>query len=297
MVDTEETALQQVQPGQLATVSFEDDAGLGTENVGVADVQQPFLRVVQAMSAILKTEEPTYNPDARQGMLLNTATGALYNELLVIPIYYQKCYTEYEMEPKKDGSFQRGDFVSVHSPLSDYVKMAYQGEGRALHPQGKPNNQLFETHNHYLLTIDPETQRIERVLFSMQMTFLKHSRRFNTAIQSIRFKSKDGREFNPASFANVYRMRTTVEKNDSNSWYAPVITRERAIDPTDAYDAELYQFCKGLYLELKQRDAESLLHTVDVAEDAGNTPAQTPYSGGTRSQVSEEDIAAADEVM
>ncbi len=68
------------QPGTaLEVVDLGDDAGAGLEDMRIEEQLTPFLRMLQSNSPQLNPNKPEYIPDARQGMILNTATGEVYD--------------------------------------------------------------------------------------------------------------------------------------------------------------------------------------------------------------------------
>ena len=71
------------------------DAGVDFD---AEDYAIPFLKLVQKASPIIDT-----NPDARPGMLLNSVSGDLYSELILIPCGFKKEVVEWADRDSGDG--------------------------------------------------------------------------------------------------------------------------------------------------------------------------------------------------
>ena len=72
-----------------SVIDFASFAGAGLDNAESEDFAVPFIYIVQKSAKIIDTNEK-----ARPGMLYNSVTGDLYNELIVIPCHFQKEYCE-----------------------------------------------------------------------------------------------------------------------------------------------------------------------------------------------------------
>ena len=73
---------------------FEDDAGMGMENMGQEDLALPFLKILSGLDPLLDTHET-----APQGWTIyNTVSGAVYSGkegLKVIPCAYQRRFIQW----------------------------------------------------------------------------------------------------------------------------------------------------------------------------------------------------------
>ena len=77
-------------------------------------------------------------------------------------------------------------------------------------------------------------------LIAMKSTQLKISRKWNSMMQSIKLKGKNGM-FTPASFSHQYLLRTTQQSNDKGTWFGWEVTKVGQVE-----NADLYQQAKVL---------------------------------------------------
>ena len=94
---------------QFDPTMFEDDAGVGLENMGQDDLALPFLKILGGMSKELDTLE-----EARKGDIYNTVSGQVSkgkDGLKVIPVAYQRRFIQ--LAPLGEGT---GAPVAVYSP-------------------------------------------------------------------------------------------------------------------------------------------------------------------------------------
>ena len=85
---------------QFDPTMFEEDAGVGLENMGQDDLALPFLKILGGMSKELDDLE-----DARKGDIYNTVTGAVYkgkDGIKVIPVAYQRRFIQWA--PRGEGT-------------------------------------------------------------------------------------------------------------------------------------------------------------------------------------------------
>ena len=105
--------------------AFAADTGIGFEEVTVADVQIPFIRIIQALSPQLKKNDPAFIKGAGQGDIFNTVTQQFWDGeegLLVLPVYFQLKFLEFV--PRSQG----GGFVGELSADSEMVREASAGK-------------------------------------------------------------------------------------------------------------------------------------------------------------------------
>ncbi len=81
--------------GQVATLDFVKDSGMGLENIDKEDLALPFLKLLQSGSYETKKKHAKYVEGAEPGMFYNTVTKKLYDGekgIEVIPVYYKMTY-------------------------------------------------------------------------------------------------------------------------------------------------------------------------------------------------------------
>src|SRR6266446_1920456 len=91
------------------TEFFKADSGKGFETLQQQDFSAPFLVILQAMSPQCDPTNDLYLPQARMGMILNTQTTHLYQQIKVVPCRYE--FRNIEWKPRSTG----GGFVASYS--------------------------------------------------------------------------------------------------------------------------------------------------------------------------------------
>ena len=125
---------------------YSEDAGAGMEDISQNEMLMPFVRIIQPTSGVLKESSPSYNPDVRQGMMYNTATGEFYsrpNGFGFVPCFRQSSYTEWV--PVDDGGGFRG--IWDHNDPRILQLLKQQGSYKALKTEAK--TELIETFTIY----------------------------------------------------------------------------------------------------------------------------------------------------
>ena len=84
----------------------------------------------------------------------------------------------------------------------------------------------------------------------MKSTQLKISRKWNSMMQSVKLKGKNGM-FTPASFSHEYLLKTNQQSNDKGSWFGWEISK---IGPIE--NADLYQQAKSFAESIGKGDVQ-----------------------------------------
>jgi hypothetical protein len=180
--------------------------GMGFEHAEADDYAIPFIYIVQKASKVIDT-----NPDARPGMLLNTVSGDLYRELILIPCAFKKDWVEWI--PQEQG----GGLVDRHDYHSGIDKEAVRNEKNVLIlPNG---NQLVDTRYHYVLCINPETGEMFPAVIAMTSTQVKRSRKW-MSLMSGKKVTIGGVEQQAPTFAFQYVGTTEMDSKDEFKWYS-----------------------------------------------------------------------------
>ena len=219
---------------------FEGVEEKGFGEVSSDDLRTPRITIIQAMSPQRKKDNADYNPEAEEGDLFFTGSNAIISGetgLSFLPVWYNKTLVEWKLREKGGG------LVKVHSADSDlFNRCSRDSQGRLITPAGE--TQLTPTANHYgYAMIDEEPQKC---VINMTGSQLKHSRYFNTLIQSTKMQGAQGM-FTPPSYSHWYLLKTQIESNDRGSWYSFSISQERVLDEqeTDLFTEakEFSEFC------------------------------------------------------
>ncbi len=205
-----------MKPESGAVVAAEDlarYAGVGTEGADANDYAVPFLHILQKLSPQCDRQAPEFNPDAREGMILETTSSAVYDGdkgIIVIPCAFRKDLVEWKQ--RNSG----GGFVAAHGWNEAMIGQTTKNDkGQNVLPNG---NLLVETKYHYVLMLADDGPRA--AVISMTSTQLKKSRKWMSLMQLRKMKTADGKSFIPPTFAFIYHLKTIYESNDKGNWYS-----------------------------------------------------------------------------
>ena len=209
------------------TGMFEADANTGFGNMDTEDYALPFLRVLGQLSPECNKRDAKYVDGAEPGMIFNTVTKQLYDGeagVNVIPCYYKREYVEWS--DRGEGTSAP---VAIHSVDSGIIKDATRD---ASYKDRLPNGNYLENTASYFVTIDDGTS----ALISMKSTQLKVSRSWNSMMNSIKLKGKNGM-FTPAMYSHVYNLKTVQQSNDKGTWFGWSIEKVGPVQDKDLYEA------------------------------------------------------------
>lgn len=236
-MSTTKMTKKEQEESQLAIVgSFEQDAGLGSENIGAADQAMPFLRPLQKMSPQVDEDNPSFVAGAKAGMFYNTATERLYDGLKFLPVYYERCYIEWL--PREQG----GGFLGKLTPTEAKTRGITRGEdGKDYFDNG---NQAADTRELTVIIVN-EDGTYDPAVISMASSQVKASRKLMTQLNSVRVNGANGM-FAPPMFANQVQLNSTSESNDHGTWKGIAFTLDGFVT-----DQAAYTTAKGLYDAVK----------------------------------------------
>jgi hypothetical protein len=209
---------------------LEADAGQGSEMVSQDDLALPFLKVLSQLSPELESVE-----GAKAGMIFNTVSGKLYDGqkgVVVVPAFYERKFIEWA--PRGSGS---GAPINMYSATSNILEKTFKKPGDSK-DYLESGNYIESTAQHYVIVSDDEGTHPALVV--MKSTQLKKSRKWNSMIMSVKLLNKEGKPFNPASFAFAYRLFTSKESNDKGTWYGWEVERIGLADPIVYAEAKAF---------------------------------------------------------
>ena len=206
---------------------FEDDQAGGMQGMGSDDFAMPFLRVLGQLSPETNKRDAKYVEGAEPGMIFNTVTKQAYDGekgVNLIPCGYKREYVEWS--ERGEGSSAP---VATHSVASGIIKQAKKDTG---YKDRLPNgNYLENTASYFVLTEDMQT-----ALITMKSTQLKVSRSWNSMMNSIKLKGKNGM-FTPAAYSHVYNLSTVQQSNDKGTWFGWNVTKVGPVQTAEMYEA------------------------------------------------------------
>ena len=211
---------------------FEEDAAKGLGAIGQDDLALPFLKILGQLSPEVNKRDGKYVEGAEPGMIFNSVSGELYDGvkgLDVIPAFYKLEYIEW-----KDRGEGPGAPVAIYDSSSDIMSKT---KPDANYKDRLPNgNYIEKTASHFVIITgdSPAT-----ALISMKSTQLKISRKWNSMMSGIKMKGANGM-FTPASFSQIYKLKTTQMSNDKGTWFGWEVSKVGPIT-----DASIYQQAKS----------------------------------------------------
>ena len=228
---------------------FEQDANTAIGEMGAEDFALPFLRVLGQLSPETSKRDAKYVEGAEPGMIFNTVTKQTYDGekgLNIIPCGYKREYVEWS--DRGEGTSAP---VAIHPVSSGIIKEATRGaDWKDRLPNG---NYLENTASYFVLTEDLQT-----ALISMKSTQLKVSRSWNSMMNSIKLKGKNGL-FTPAAYSHVYNLKTVQQSNDKGTWFGWNVTLIGPIQDKNLYESAK-QFASSVSLgavEAKHGEGET----------------------------------------
>ena len=242
-----------------ATTRYEQDAGLGLENVSVEDVKLPFLKILEKTSEEVNSRNAKYVKGAEAGMILNTLTNQLYDGkkgINVVPAFYNRNFVEWA--DRGTGSGAPIDEYDVTDPVVKTTTRDKSNKDRL--PNG---NYLANTAYHYVLNITDDIP--STAVITMTFSRLVSSRRWNGLMMGLKSKTKDGRIITPPSFSHIYNLKTVQQTNTRGDWFVWDVTSVGT--STDDH----YEMAKKFALNIK-KGAIKAKHVADL-----NVDKDTPF--------------------
>lgn len=190
------------ETGQVAGYDYGELSGIGMEDVKQSDLSIPFINILQSNSPAVEDEID----GAKPGRFINSVTGEIFDDLVVLPIMKYQQFVEWV--PREKG----GGLVGYHAPDSDVVKKAISENGGDTYGLTLGDNQLTETFYMYVMQVDPETMQPSGFgLLSFTATKIKPYRNWLTSIYMITPR--------PPLFAAMTRIGTVKQKNEKGSFF------------------------------------------------------------------------------
>jgi len=221
--------LTEKKSAPLPSNMFEEDAGKGLGNLGQQDLALPFLKILGQLSPEINKHGGKYVEGSEPGMIFNSVSGDLYDGVKgidVIPCFYKLEYLEW-----KDRGEGLGAPINIYDSSSDILSKTTPD---ANYKDRLPNGNYVErTASHFVIILgdSPST-----ALISMKSTQLKISRKWNSMMDGIRMKGKNGNLYKPASFSHTYRLRTTQLSNDKGTWFGWEVSKSGQVTDNTLYN-------------------------------------------------------------
>ena len=208
---------------------FEEDAAKGLGNIGQQDLALPFLKILGQLSPEVSKRDGKYVEGSEPGMIFNSVSGDLYDGVKgidVIPCFYKLEYLEW-----KDRGEGLGAPINIYDSSSDILSKTTPD---ANYKDRLPNGNYVErTASHFVIILgdSPST-----ALISMKSTQLKISRKWNSMMDGMRMKGKNGNLYKPASFSHIYKLKTTQLTNDKGTWFGWEVSKSGQVTDNTLYN-------------------------------------------------------------
>ena len=194
---------------------FEMDQAGGMEGMRQGDFAMPFLRVLGQLSPEVNKRDAKYVDGAEPGMIFNTVTGQAYDGekgVNVLPCGYKREYVEWS--DRGEGTSAP---IAIHAVDSGIIEKTTRG---ADYKDRLANGNYLENTASYFVMMEDLSQ----ALITMKSTQLKVSRSWNSMMNSIKLKGKNGM-FTPAAYSHVYNLSTVQQSNDKGTWFGWNVTK------------------------------------------------------------------------
>jgi hypothetical protein len=228
-------------------------AGRGFETVTTADLITPFIGIIQSNSPELVPESPKYLPDAKPGMLINTATRMLYTALEGVMVFDEHCFTKWI--PRDEG----GGFRGVLPPDDELVRKLFRpGEIGRKGTGDEEGTELIEQFNlwGYFGESPINLATAFQGVLAFTSTKIPVRKGFLSQATSVKVQSKTG--LVPAALWTLrWRISTRYQENPKGKFYNYAIALaggDVANSRTSLHDPDLYKAAVELNTTLQKRD-------------------------------------------
>lgn len=220
--EAEATQLAIVPNQTLSTeVDYGDYAGAGIDDIGMEERLVPLFRILQPLSPQCDEQSPTYNPDAKPGMIVNSVTGELYDGrkgVEVVAVKRQHDYLEYTSR-EHGGGFH--GFWKPHDEVVQKLRAKHGAFGKLPLPaeeahESNPNNELVETYSLFV-NLTGEDGITVNGMIPFTSTQIKKYKAFTTKLLGIADRFPRGKA--PPMFAFKWLFQTQPESNKKGKFY------------------------------------------------------------------------------
>lgn len=238
----------------------------GHEDFEQSDFTVPFLSILQALSKPLQRGHEKYLEGAAQGMVLNSATRALYDTekegILLVPAFFHHRYVAWKPE-------NGGIAYDLGSDSTLYDSITPDDKNKRFDENG---NELVDTMEYFCLQVDPKTGAFEAVVVPFSGTFSKKAKRWNNLIRS-QTEMKNGRPVLPPVYFYAYTLKTVPESNAKGSWFSWDVSLKGRV-PEMENGAMIFAAARELRASVSSGKLTAAVDSApaDEDDDDGNSP-------------------------
>lgn len=224
MAKKDDTALA-VAPEILPSTGYdwEQDAGIGQEDVKSTDLSLPIWRLLQSNSPECKRMDPAYVIDAAEGRWLDTLRREVCDSFLFVPCRYQTQVIRWK--PRDSG----GGMVRNYGLDDSVLKECEQDNvGRYHHPSG---DEVIPTPTWYGLVMQttfngtPRDVPAFRAVLTFTGTQAKISRKWLNSAHALLIPGKNGALFRPPYYYLTYSIGSIGQSSEKGSWAVATVDR------------------------------------------------------------------------
>lgn len=217
----------------------------GTENIGIADVRPPALRIAQAMSPEVKRTESAYVEGLREGLFFDSITKEIYGEgPLGLVIVNQLGHRHVEFAPMNEGGGVIDFNVPDGDPRTEFTEKVQDGAKVRVKPRA---TKFYD----YVAIVILEDGRHNLMTLSFKSTQLKKATTLNTILLGSKLPS----------FAHLFSASPVPEKRGQYSYWG------WRIDPKGYVTEDVYNEASGHYDGLAGKTIVVETEGVDDAPD------------------------------
>jgi hypothetical protein len=190
----------------------------GLDDVDGADVTLPSFRILQGLSPQINQRKDEYIEGAQMGMIFNTATGRVTDELNVVVAAYERRNIEWiprdkpcpiSSLPQVTGGGLYQDYGTDDSVLDECVR--YEENGSLWTPRG---HELVVTGTWYVIDVDT----LSTAFIPMGKTQFTSSKKWMAGIRDEKIRTSKG--IRPAPlFYRQWTLNTKMREKGENEWF------------------------------------------------------------------------------
>ncbi len=240
---------EKAQVPSTGVIDWAEDAGAGLEEVDKTSLAIPFLILLQSNSP-----EVLSIPDAKAGMFLNKVTNELFEEVEVIPCYYQRQFIRwaprstgggfqgvYNAKDVDEGNIPGMSIVdrTIFMDLPEGIKTPFDKEGKPAY------DHLADVRNFFSLIRNGEGHWIPLIM-SLGSTQIKNAKNWMSLIMGMKVKDRAGKDVTPPIYSHSYLLTSKEESNTKGKWQGWDITLSGPV-----VDPAVRDLARNFYLSVK----------------------------------------------
>lgn len=177
----------------------------GFEELTLDTMAIPFMRIVQELSPQMKKSKPEYDPNAEEGMFVNSVNGKLYTPPIRVVIgKFQHIFLEW--------GAVRGQLMGVHSPEAVANKNFLRNDKNKL--VDPTTGHIFdECYSYYALNVDEPEEGV--FIIACMSTNIKEAKKLNRNLMHTLIPGTNKRAL---PYFMVWEVSTVDMSNDQGDW-------------------------------------------------------------------------------